>query len=334
MRLKINIILLLLLIVFSSCFKEEEMVEPHKPGDVFTSSVKLGQYYKFQVYFDLSTGMDVASNDRNIWDLGFDASDEGWNITLNSSKFMYAANTGLTDFQSVTDTAGLDWNFDNANGHPDSTAIREWLKITLTDTSYPKNVYVIDLGLNELGVPQGLKKVIFEELKNGLYNFKFANVDGSEEYSFTITKDPSLNIVCFSFEDGGKQIEIQPEKNGWDLLFTQYTDLLYTNENDPYPYIVTGVLLNSNSVEAAFDTTMNFNDISIDNILDFDFSSAQNKIGYDWKYYDFDNTVYTVFSNYNYIIRDVEGYFYKLRFIGFYNNQGEKGFPTIEYQKL
>jgi len=129
-------------------------------------------------------------------------------------------------------------------------------------------------------------------------------------------------------------MEIQPEKTGWDLWFTQYTDLLFTDENEPYPYIVTGVLLNSNNVIAAFDTTMSFDDISSDDLLNFEFSTNQNKIGYEWKYYDFDNAVYTVFSNYNYIIRDVEGFYYKLRFIGFYNNQGEKGYPTIEYQQL
>jgi hypothetical protein len=36
----------------------------------------------------------------------------------------------------------------------------------------------------------------------------------------------------------------------------------------------------------------------------------------------------------NYVVLDREGYFYKLRFISFYNNSGEKGYPTFEFQRL
>ncbi len=334
MKEKSNIILLLVLITFSSCFKEDDMIEPHKAGNVNTSTIELGQYYKYQVYFDMGTGQSVANNEKDDWDLGFASADSCSNIILNTSKFMMAANTGLIDFQAVTDTSGLIWRFDKANGDPDSAAIGNWFNITMNDTTYPKNVYVIDGGLNELGVHLGYKKIIFEELKNGQYSFKFANLNGSEEYSFTVIKDPDVNFVSFSFKNGGKQVEIQPEKNSWDLLFTQYTDLLFTDDNEPYPYIVTGTLINRNGVEVAFDTLMKFSDITISDISTFNFSTDHNKIGYEWKIYDFDNSIYTVFSSYNYIIIDVEGFYYKLRFIGFYNNMGEKGYPTIEYQKL
>lgn len=334
MKEKSNIILLLVLITFSSCFKEDDMIEPHKAGNVNTSTIELGQYYKYQVYFDLGTGKSVANNEKDDWDLGFAAADSGRNIILNTSKFMMAANTGLIDFQAVTDTSGLKWKFDKANGDPDSIAIGNWFNISTNDTTYPKNVYVIDGGLNELGVHLGYKKIIFEELKNGQYSFKFANLNGSEEYRFTVIKDPDVNFVSFSFKNGGKEVEIQPEKNSWDLLFTQYTDLLFTDDNEPYPYIVTGSLINRNGVEVAFNTLMKFSDITINDIPTFDFSTDYNKIGYEWKIYDFDNSIYTVFSNYNYIIKDVEGFYYKFRFIGFYNNMGEKGYPTFEYQKL
>lgn len=328
------LVFLLALIIFSSCFKEDEMIEPHEPGNINTSTIELGQYYIYQVYFDLGTNKNVSVNLKDDWDLGFDATTDGRRIILNTSKFMMAANTGLTDFQAVTDTSGLKWKFDKANGDSASTAIGCWFDISLTDTIYSKNVYVLDLGLNEMGIAQGFKKVIFEELKNGNYKFKFAKLDGSEQYSFTISKDPIINFVSFSFKNGGAKVEIEPEKNSWDFLFTQYTDLLFTDDNEPYPYIVTGTLINPNGVEVAFDSIKKFQDITINDITNFVFSSEQNKIGYEWKYYDFNNGVYTVLSNFNYIIKDVDGFYYKLRFIGFYNNLGEKGYPTFEYQKL
>lgn len=328
------IYLSLTFLFLTSCFKEDEMVQPHIPGDVDTKTIALGQYYSFQVYFDLETGTNVSTNLKDNWDLGFNSSEDGWNIILNTSRFMMAANTGITDFNAVKDTSNLEWKFDKSTGDLDSTAIGQWINFSIMDTSYTGHVYILDLGINEMGVQLGYKKIVFEELKNNQYRFRYANLDGTEESSFSITKDFLVNYVCFSFKNGGEQLEIQPDKNGWDLLFTQYTDLLFTNAGEPYPYIVTGVLVNSNGVEAAFDTTMHFNEITKDHLVNFKFSSDQNKIGYEWKYYDFDNAVYTVFSDFNYIIKDVHGYYYKMRFIGFYNNLGEKGYPTIEYQKL
>ena len=55
-----------------------------------------------------------------------------------------------------------------------------------------------------------------------------------------------------------------------------------------------------------------------------------NVIGYDWKIYDFDTGFYTIDPSATYILSDTEGYFYKLRFIDFYNENGEKGSINIK----
>ncbi|MEZ5083051.1 MAG: HmuY family protein [Bacteroidales bacterium] len=61
-------------------------------------------------------------------------------------------------------------------------------------------------------------------------------------------------------------------------------------------------------------------------------------IGYDWKVLQGDvnsgNVSYNIVPNRNYIIRNRNGFVYKLRFIEFYNTLGEKGYPTIEFQLL
>ena len=53
-----------------------------------------------------------------------------------------------------------------------------------------------------------------------------------------------------------------------------------------------------------------------------------------WKYYNFEAGSYTVEVGLNYVIKNRKGYFYKLRFVEFYNNLGQKGYPAIEYQQL
>ena len=100
-------------------------------------------------------------------------------------------------------------------------------------------------------------------------------------------------------------MNIEPEKNNWDLVFTQYTQLFQNNIETP-AYLVTGVLTNYlNDVLVAIDSLNSFESISIDLIDSYDFSNLQNKIGYDWKVFSFDNQTYTVRNDITYIIKDL-----------------------------
>jgi hypothetical protein len=335
----------LLIIIFSvslltSCFKEDEKITPHDPGNVETVTIELTNDYRYQVYFDLGTGEVVSTNLKKAWDLGFECSKEGWHIILNTSNFMYAAETGLSDFNDPVDTVGYKWKFDVSSGNLDSTAIGKWVDFLPADSSriYTNEVYVIDRGYDELGNLRGLRKIVFQELGDSTYTFRFANLDGTGEISFTITKDPAVNFTCFSFDEGGKQLDLEPPMYGWDLVFTQYTTLLFTDEGDPYPYIVTGVLANPSTIQVAQDTLYDFTSITLNVTGDLAYSTMQDEIGYDWKDVVGDvssgNVSYVIIEGLNYIIRDRDGFYYKLRFVSFYNNSGEKGYPTFEYQRL
>ena len=55
-------------------------------------------------------------------------------------------------------------------------------------------------------------------------------------------------------------------------------------------------------------------------------------IGYDWKSYN--SGTYEVDINKNYIIKTTEDLYYKIHFIDFYNDQGEKGTPKFEISSL
>jgi hypothetical protein len=329
-----------LLLILSSCFKEDEKIPAHDPGDVKTVSIELKNDYRYQVYFDLNSGQVVSTNLKREWDLGFECSPQGWHIILNTSNFMVASGTGSTDFYAPIDTTGYTWYFDKSDGNLDSTAIGEWFSWSLPDSSkvYTNEVYVIDRGYDELGNLRGLRKVVFQELEGDEYTFRYANLDGSNENSFTVTRDPSVNFMCFSFDGGGQQINLEPPKYTWDLLFTQYTTLLYTNEGEPYPYIVTGVLSNRTGIEVAQDTLYDFLTIDRNEAISLEYNTIQDEIGYDWKDVVGDPTSgsvsYEIIQGINYMVKDQEGFFYKLRFISFYNNNGEKGYPTFEYQKL
>jgi hypothetical protein len=231
------------------------------------------------------------------------------------------------------DTTGTTWRYDNSNGKADSTALGIWFKVIGGDTVSNGHIYAINRGLDELGNPRGMRQLVIDSISMDIFYFRVANFDGSNIKSYSIVKNHLVNNVLFTF-DAGSDVVSEPPESNWDLLFTQYTTLLFTSLGNPYPYLVTGVLLNPNQVIVAQDSTELFENITFSSISNLSLSNQQDRIGYDWKFYNFDTGSYTVRMNLNYIIRDTEGYYYKLRFLGFYNEKGEKGYPSIEYQQL
>jgi hypothetical protein len=324
-------ILLILIMTAHSCFKEEEMVPPHEQGDLTEGQVAMGAYYGTQVFFDLNNNTTVASNALIDWDLSFESANRGWIIYLNTAKFMLAGNSLDTLFNADLNVDELNMKFDKSDGNPDSTAIGSWFEISEDSAWSHRYVYLVDRGSDEQGTPQGLKKVRFD-ISGDAYVMRYSNTDNSQDTTVTIQRDQAYERVYFSFENG--VMNIAPEADRWSLFFTRYTTMLVTDEGDDYPYLVTGVLLNPNGVEAALDTIHPFMDLNSDDITSLEFTTRADLIGYDWKYYNFDDGVYTIVPDMSYVIRDRDGYFYKLRFVDFYNDQGVKGYPKFEFVRL
>lgn len=330
--------LLLLSALLSSCFKEDERVTPHIPGEILTATIPMTMYYSNQVYFNLQKQDIISINNRSIFDLNFSCGDSSTIIRLNTANFATAAITPFTNITDVTDTTGLNWKFDTSDGNIDSLAINNWITIFDNDTLYSNKVWVINRGLNSVGEPLGLKKIQFIKFENGSYHFKYSNMDNSSSGSAIVKQDNDFSYIQYSFENETAE-QLEPEIYNWDLLFTQYTTMLITSEGEPYPYLLTGVLQNNAVTTIAFDSLMIFSDIKLADTVNFNFSSSLDKIGYNWKKLVGDvntgNVYYEIKLNYNYIIKGADLYYYKLRFINFYNPEnGEKGYPSFEYQKL
>jgi len=326
-------ILVLLVLLLQSCFKEDDMVAPHPRGDVKTDTIPLTENYLYQVYYSLDSGEVVSTNVKTTYDLGFECSPHGWHIILNTSNFMTVADLGTVIFGQPYDTTGLKLRFDKSDGNSDSTAIGEWFVISGSDTVSNNHVYAVSRGLDELGNPLGLYQVIFDSLKNNTFYFRYAPLEGGSGTSSAVTKDPEVNYLYFSLANG--QIKaIEPPRQMYDVLFSQYTTLLFTDQGIPYPYLVTGVLLNRYLVEVAVDSSADFLTINREQAMSMTFAKRLDGIGWEWKIYNFTTGVYTIQPNLNYIIHGVSGFYYKLRFVGFYNADGLKGYPIIEFQQL
>lgn len=304
------------------------------PEGIKVGSVELGPQYLFNAYYNLASNKVVQASTNFDYDLAFECADDGWHILLNTAVFMQAGNTLNKNFDDVNSQSGVEMNFDPSTGNLDSTAVGRWFEINSSDTLFYKNVYVIDLGLDETGNPLGYKKVVFEDLSNGEYTIRHANLDGTEDFTTTIAKNQEVGFTGFTFNNGGGAVNFQPETSKWDLYFGQYTTLLFAGE-EPYPYIVRGVLTNRTGVRAMlYQGEKSFADLEYADVSNVTFPDALDGIGHDWKYYNLEEGFYAVETEKVYIIHNAAGNFFKLHFLSYFNDEGENGYPQFEFKKL
>lgn len=314
---------------FSSCLNKETAMplppaKPHEPGDEIVSAVSMGSDYKLQIFYNLEKNTVVGSNDFTAWDLGFETSASGWHVLLNTARFMKAYKTTKTDLASVkvSDTVGIKVAIDAPSGSLDSTAFGDWKG---------GQVYIIVRGYNAAGEDQGLLKVKILSVDAGAYQVQWANMDGGAIHTIEVKKDDKYNLSFLSLDNAGKTLLVEPPKTDWDVVFTKYTHIYY--EMDNMPYSVVGCVLNRYKTTAGpLSGGGKFGDIKLEQATDTRLYEHINTIGFDWKTYT--GSTYRVDTNKHFIIRNSDGLYFKLRFIGFLDKAGIKGNPAWQYQRL
>jgi len=330
--------LILLLTCLTSCEKDEIPVErpennySNEPGELQRDEVAMESDYRNQLFYDLETASVVSENLKIEWDLGFECTAEGWRVITNTAKAMKCAHTEHTEFNQDIDITNLEWVWDAPSGSLDNTAIGNW-------TLEPNKIMVIDRGYDWEAAAQGYAEFRIISSSETEFTVEFSSLLSDEVNEFTILKDPSKNFQCFSFSDSflsldyvGTIADIQPDKTEWDLMFTQYLASLDTGD-EVVAYLVVGVLTNHETSFAQQVYDIDFQEIDLEFASELEFDSNIDNIGYDWKYFDFEDGFLTYSDKY-YVIKDAQGVFFKLRFLDFYNLDGEKGHPNFELQRL
>lgn len=307
--------------VLYSCEKDEIPVEPRPPGDEEIAQVFMGNDYSNQIYYRLFDNVVVRQNLKSIWDLSFESSDEGWHVLINSStgaKITFYEGGSLND---DIDLSNVIWNYDVETGNLDSTAIEDWRS--------KDGIYVLDRGSDHQGIFLGYKKLKLNEVDDNNYQIQISDMDGINIQTFEVAKNKTLSFTQFSLDNG--IMDIEPNKEDWDFLFTEYTH--YFEEEVMY-YPVRGVILNRNNALAVIEDKLTFEDIDLEYAENSVFGDNLNSIGYDWKTFSLTQGEYIVDINKIYIVKDVNGIYYKLHFTDYYSDSGVKGAPKFEFQKL
>lgn len=290
-----------------------------------SETVSMQAQYQQQVFYNLENGI-IKSESVTNWDIAFAVSGNGAAgsaILLNETNATLWAYPGDTSEWSTFDT----------------TNYSTWERLLNTDTSWTNgafNVYrgangMFDMGWGILN-PQNnywtfgdslylikladnsFKKLWIVSLKTGTWEFKYANVDGSNEQTITFNKNsyPNRNFVYFSIINN-QLIDREPDNTTWELTFVKHTDYIsYANQ-----YVgVTSVFSNVN-VWSAKGNYPDFVTANAATSPQTAFTKNINNIGREWKKYSSANG-WEVYDTIAYFVNNLDSTkLFRIVFTGF-----------------
>jgi len=333
------IILASLLLQLWGCEKEEPLYpQPKIAAGLQTATFEMGETYSNQLWFDFES-QKTFTNQFGKWDVGFSCSGEP-HITIcgGKSAFLSVAKITDVDFDHIDGSLmqSLDWKFDNPNGHIDSLAFSGcFAKQSNGYIGKPNETYVIDLGVDTIPYKRYVK-MQFLSVRGGVYEFLWSYVlDPQFLYLTKVYTKPDRNYAYFNFSTM-QLVENEPVAlNEWDLVFTTYKESIPDVNGVMYPYIIRGALINPFKISVAqIDGGIPFDQFNIQDAQSLMYNKNVNEIGYDWKEYSQSASKYTMVPNRYYVIKTINGNYFKMRFIDFYDDKGRKGYPKMAWEIL
>lgn len=328
-------IYILLMVSFVACEQPEEPVElPKAQGLKYSYS--MGSDYHTQVYASLENGY-IKSVPLTSWDLAFDCDPGSKNIYLNGGTGVLIAETEVSEYYiKPTSLNQFVWKWDAANGMGDSLAFKNWHYNGVSRNL----VYLVDRGSYYPNEERYFQLKVRGANKDG-YWIEWVNLYGEDLTLMFIPKDPSKVQVYFSFNHGGCYVNHEPDKKQWDLCFLTYRSVYY-EFNPPLLYSVAGAFTNTYQLSALPDSTnsKHFLDVTASDFNGKRLNNNRDAIGFDWKVPVFSGSgvTYRTRDYVTYYIRKRNGRsgdkLFKVRFIDFYDQNGNKGTPTFEVVRV
>ncbi|MBK7965792.1 MAG: hypothetical protein IPK10_11245 [Bacteroidetes bacterium] len=290
-------------------------------AQIVSETISIQPGYTNQVFYSMNTG--ELSNITNMdWDIAFQLRGFAASILINSKNNvkLWKANKDISQWGSMmaSDTMGVvnnpayelmnsdtSWDFGafNRTNDPNNQFDLGWGNYDfVTHIIYGDSVYFIKVGATDY------RKIKIESLANGTYNFRFADLDGTNEIVVALAKS-AFQGKFFAYYSlvNNVSIDREPIYNAWDLTFCQYLAI------DPVVYKVTGVLSNDSVfVEKAYPVDVNTATYGA-NVS----AGEINAIGYDWKAYDLNLMSWIISDSLVYFVTDRQSAVWKVVFTGF-----------------
>lgn len=261
--------------------------------------VTMGAGYANDAFYSFENGT-VATSPRINWDIAFATNRFNVSILANNGgevELYTYPNGDISAWESV-DISGIgswpmmynsveswDEGAFNRNVDPNNPFDFGW------GIYNPSTHHIVGDSLYVIKTVSGNYKklwIVEKDPTNGIntWEFKYANIDGSEEQTLIIEGDDHIdkNFVHYSLE-GNQIMEKEPDSDEFELQFTRYYD--YT-----IPYYVVGIY--SNSPRVTVEEVSGVDQTSFEDFTEANFSTNITTIGSDWKYFDLDQMVYLV----------------------------------------
>jgi len=310
-----------------------------------------GALQQNQVYIDLSSGASATAL-RTSWDLGFYSGSE-FRVAINGSLKMAAKQLETTNIDEVqtpdetmiiTQGQGVYTQIDHPAGLITGTAIA-----AVSDNDADNKVYLINMGSNPSetapaignegsasGSLRGWKKVRI--LKSGNdYKIQYADIDATTHEEKIISKNSAFNFTFFSLTSKSV-VNVEPQKNQWDLNFTTFTNLV--GPTTPYYYadfVVTNLKGGARAYQVLNSTGVTYDTFTIASLNTAGFTEDQRNIGSNWRGTSVTGpdgnptSQFVLRTDRFFVIKDPAGNIYKLKFTGGASQAGERGYPTFQY---
>jgi len=302
-----------------------------------------------QIFVDLSKET-MTSSRRDIWDLGFYSGNQ-FRVTINGSLYMAVKKLDATNIDAVTpasvsafqsqvavgtfDPSNTNY-IDAPNGMINQTAIAE---ISANDAE--NNVYLVNMGYSIgtttpapgsvaiAGDARGWKKIrILRDGDN--YMLQYADLNSTTHQQVSIPKKPDYNSTFFSLTTQSV-VNVEPQKNLWDLCFTVFTNEIVGSGSYGYSdFVLNNLKAGVKGYRVAVTSAVNFNNFAMTNVVESNFIDDQRVIGAEWR----DVFTGSAYTDRFYVIKDTDGNYYKVRMLEFLNEGGVRGYPKFEYKLI
>ncbi len=288
--------------------------------------VSIGASYTQQAYYKISTG-EVTQVPNDAWDISFSSAgiqdggvfiNESASLTETPLKVFLSTETdwatAITDLSPFVDSMVLynpevSWTQGAFNSirNPNMPFDYGWGNYNPMSNSVQGDKIFVIQKRDESYIKFQIQQLIGED-----YTFRYADLDGSNEVSYTISKNLSegVSLVYFSFETGD-MVDLPTD---YDLIFHRYTTPLADDDGVFIPYNVTGVLLAPNT-EAAIADGVDPATVMESDYTD-QYTDSLKVIGHDWKIFDFVSD-WMIDENRAQFVRTSEGDVYKIVFFDY-----------------
>ncbi len=287
-------------------------------AQVITDTVSTGAGYANQVWYNLEDGNETSAP-RAEWDLAFAVPGFSTSIHANTASGVKVwAYPGTNAEWSAVDTNGLStwpllynsetsWELGalDQNMDPNEPFDVGWgIYNVNTHIITGDSLYIIQLSNGDY------KKLDIVNLASGAFNFRYSNLNNSNEVVTSLTKADyaGQNFGYYSITNE-ETIDREPLSADWDMLFTQYTSFV------PTAYPVGGILTNKGwevAEASGIADPSTYTDASLHT-----FSEDINIIGSDWKAFDMGTFAYVIEDDRVYFMQNEDGDIWKVIPTGF-----------------